>query len=135
MVIEHTFVTFAQSGILVKRNNNMKTIKEYLLEGNAPIANVLIGDIKRFNGCFADVLTSLKHKGFTDVTLHKESRASGYGLHRMHLEFKPECKSDIDEVLKYLEDKYSWKYEFWKAKVNPKDDEVKNPTIWIMDKI
>lgn len=113
----------------------MKNLTEYILEGNAPIANVLIGDIKRFNGCFADVLTSLKHKGFTDITLHKEARASGYGLHRMHLEFKPECKSDIDEVLKYLEDKYDWKYEFWKGKVDPKDDEVKNPTIWIMDKI
>ncbi len=113
----------------------MKNLTEYILEGNKPIANVLIGDIKRFNGCFADVLTSLKHKGFTDVTLHKEARASGYGLHRMHLEFKPDCKSDIDEVLKYLEDKYDWKYEFWKAKVDPKDEEVKNPTIWIMDKI
>jgi len=112
----------------------MNTLVEYILEGNKPIANVLIGDVTRFNGCFADVLTSLKHKGFKDVTLHKEARASAYGLHRMHLEFKPECKSNVDDVYKYLKDQYSWKYEIWKAKVNPDDEEVKNPTIWIMDK-
>ena len=99
------------------------------------LQNVLIGDIKRFNGCFRDLLTTLKKKGYGDITMHKEVRASANGLHRMHLEFKPDCKSNIDEVLELLERLYSFAYDIWKFDPKPDDEERVNPTIWICDKV
>lgn len=113
----------------------MKTLLEYINEGNAPLSNVLIGDVKRFNGCFADICTHLKKRGYGDITMFKEAKPSSYGLHRMHLEFQDNCKSDIEEVVKELEKHFGWKYDIWKADAKKDSKDYQYPSVWIMDKI
>ena len=111
----------------------MKNIVDYIFEGDV-LHDVLIGDVTRFNGCFRDILTWLKKNGYGDVTMHKEKRASSAGIHRMHLEFKPDCKTDHDELLKTLEEKWGKTYDIYNLKVNKNDKELQNPTIWIEEK-
>lgn len=113
----------------------MINLKEYITEGEV-LHDVLIGDVVRFNGCFRELLTWLKKNGYGDITIHKEARASKYGLHRMHLEFKPECKSDYKKVAEILTKKFGYTYDIWdmEAKPDDKDPDYHNPTIWICDK-
>ena len=114
----------------------MKQLKSFILESEV-LHDVLIEKVKRFNGCFREILTWLKHNGYGDITMHKEAKASSNGLHRMHLEFKPECKSNPEEVCDILKKKYSYAYDIWymKAKPDDKDPEYHNATIWICDKV
>ncbi len=114
----------------------MIDLKEYITESEV-LQNVLIDDVKRFNGCFRELLTWLKKNGYGDITMHKEARASRNGLHRMHLEFKPGCKSDYKEVAELLTKKFNYAYDIWDidAKPDDKDPEYHNPIIWICDKV
>ena len=100
----------------------MKQLKSFILESEV-LHDVLIEKVKRFNGCFREILTWLKHNGYGDIT--------------MHLEFKPECKSNPEEVCDILKKKYSYAYDIWymKAKPDDKDPEYHNATIWICDKV
>lgn len=111
----------------------MRNIVNYIIEGDV-LHDVLIGDVTRFNGCFSGILSWLKRNGYVDVTMHKENRASSAGIHRMHLEFKPDCKTDPEKLLKELEDKWGEEYDIWSVKVNKDDPELQNPTIWILEK-
>ena len=43
----------------------MINLKEYITESEV-LHDVLIGDVKRFNGCFREVLTWLKNNGYGD---------------------------------------------------------------------
>lgn len=92
-----------------------------------PITNFLIGDIRRFNGCFADILTDLKNNGHKDIRFFKDGAAPGNGIHRLRLRFEKDCKSDPKVVLSKLERWYGNNYYY--DLYNGSDDE--DPEIFV----
>lgn len=89
----------------------MKHLIDFINESK-PITNYLVGDIKRFNGAFADILTYLKNNNHKDIRFFKDGAAPGNGIHRLRLRFEESCKSDPKEVLDKLQKRFGDNYNY-----------------------
>jgi len=98
----------------------MKHINEFINESK-PITNLLIGDIKRFNGAFANILTYLKNNGHKDIRFFKDGAGSN-GIHRLRLRFEQDCKSDPKEVFEKLKKMFGNNYDYDLFDNSDKDD-------------
>jgi hypothetical protein len=89
----------------------MKSINEYILESKS-ITNLLIGDVTRFNGAFADVLTFLKNNGYKDIRFFKDGAAPNTGIHRLRLKFEKDCKSDPTKTFEHIKKRFGNNYTY-----------------------
>ena len=107
----------------------MKNLKNYIYESK-PMTDHLIGDVYRFNGAFADIMTYLKNHGYKDIRFFKDG-AGGNGIHRLRLRFEEECKSDPKEVMQKLEKLFGTKYDYDFYDKKEGDENNKYPEIFI----
>lgn len=107
----------------------MKNLKEYILESK-PITDYLIGEIYRFNGAFANILTYLKNNGHKDIRFFKDGAGSN-GIHRLRLRFEEECKSDPKEVLDKLQKHFGNTYDYDLYDKKDNDENNKYPEIFV----
>lgn len=98
----------------------MKQINEFINESKS-ITNLLIGDVKRFNGAFANILTYLKNNGYKDIRFFKDGAGSN-GIHRLRLRFEQDCKSDPKEVFEKIKKWFGNNYDYDLYDKSDKDD-------------